>query len=129
MKLKEMKMNNYTAYVLDGGSRAALSERFPPKYEQFVGHHVTVQFGVSSDTEVPPPARLKVVGHIDSGDGLEALVVAVDGDTTRPDGKTYHITWSLTPGKYKPVDSNSLLESKRFTVVRSISFSAKPELL
>lgn len=120
---------NYTAYVLDNISRDALAQRFPPKYPKFVGHHVTVQFGVPADTEAPAPAQLKVVGYVDSGDGLEALVISVNGSNTRPDGKLYHITWSLESDKYKPVDSNTLLKAKRFTIIRSIPISTTPELL
>lgn len=130
MKIQEIIMeNNYTAYVLDQGSRDALEKRFPPKYPNFIGHHVTVQFGIPANSEPPPPAQLKVVGYADSGDGLEALVVSVNGSSTRPDGKIYHITWSLDTSKYKPVDSNELLKAKRFTIVRSIPINTKPELL
>lgn len=129
MKIQEITMNNYTAYVLDQSSRDALVQKFPPKYEKFIGHHVTVQFGIGKDAKVPAPAQLKVVGYVDSEDGLEALVVAVNGDTTRPDGKIFHITWSLDPTKYNPVDSNIVLKAKRFTVIRSIPIGTKPELL
>lgn len=121
--------NMYTAYVLDNASRLTLAEKFPPKYPNFIGHHVTVQFGVPKDTPPPPPANLKVVGYADSGDGLEALVVAVDGETERPDGKIYHITWSLDDTKYKPVDSNNLLASTKYTLKRAVPFQAQPEVL
>jgi len=130
MKIQEIAMtNNYTAYVLDQGSRDALEKKFPPKYPKFIGHHVTVQFPVDKDAQLPPPAQLKVVGYVDSGDGLEALVVAVDGNSQRPDGKIYHITWSLDPAKYSPSDSNAVLKAKRFTIMRSIPITTKPELL
>lgn len=122
-------MENYTAYVLDQNSRDALEKRFPPKYPKFIGHHVTVQFGVPADTEAPPAAQLKVVGYVDSGDGLEALVVSISGSTSRQDGKLYHITWSLDPEKYSPVDSNELFKTKRFTIIRSIPVTATPEVL
>ena len=129
MKVKEIIMENYTAYVLDQSSRDTLEKRFPPKYEKFIGHHITYQFGVPADNETPPPAHVKVVGYIDSGDGLEALVVAVNGSSTRPDGQIFHITWSLNPDKYKPVDSNQLLKQKRFTIIRAIPIATSPELL
>ncbi len=99
----------YTAYTLTEESRTALLEVFPPKYEKVIAHHITVEFGVPQDAEPPPEAELRVIGEGDTGDGLQALVVSIDGSTQRPDGKTYHITWSLDPEKYKPVDSNALL--------------------
>lgn len=122
-------MNTYTAYVLDDASRNMLAKRFPPKYPKFIGHHITVEFGVEKNTELPLDAQIKVVGYVDSGDGLEVLVTAVNNSTSRKDGKIYHITWSLDTDKYKPVDSNALLQSKRFTLVRSIPVATTPKLL
>jgi len=101
----------YTAHVLTDESRALLEEKYPPKYPKFIGHHTTVEFGVSEDAEVPPAAQVKVLGIVDSEDGLEALVVSVDGKKVRPDGNAYHITWSLDPEKYAPKDSNEMLKN------------------
>ncbi|RYD52515.1 MAG: hypothetical protein EOP60_10180 [Sphingomonadales bacterium] len=80
-------------WLLDEADRAALLERFPPAWPDVVAHHVTLQ----SYTEAPLPADTsgEVVGHVDDGAGLQALVVAIHGTTDRPDGSTYHITWSL----------------------------------
>lgn len=131
MKVQEILMEAYTAYVLDDASKNILAERFPPKYPEFIGHHITVEFGVPADTDVPVPANIKVIGYKDSGDGLEALVVSVNGSTRRPDGQTYHITWSLDRSKYSPVDSNGLLRADggRFTLVRTIPISTAPQTL
>jgi hypothetical protein len=131
MKLLDLKENSnmYTAYVLDKASRLTLAEQFPPIYSDFIGHHITVEFGVPKDTQPPPSAVLKVVGHVDSGDGLEALVVSVNGETQRPDGKVYHITWSLERGKYKPVDSNRIIATHGYKKVPAIAFSATPAVL
>jgi len=131
MKLTQLitEGNMYTAYVLTNEAREKLAEKFPPKYEKFVGHHVTVQFGVPAGTEAPDPAIVRVIGRADSGDGLEALVVSVDGTQERPDGKTYHVTWSLDPGKYKPVDSNNLVSSARFALSMPITVETVPQVL
>lgn len=131
MKLQDIltEGNMYTAYVLDDASRDKLAEKFPPKYEKFVGHHVTHEFGVPEGTEAPADVELAVVGRVDSGDGLEALVVKVGDTRERPDGSTYHVTWSLDPDKYKPVDSNALLKSKQFTLSQSTPITAKPSVL
>jgi hypothetical protein len=48
------------------------------------------------------------VGRADDGKSLECLVVQIDGTTDRPDGSTYHITWSLGPGR-KAKESNDVL--------------------
>jgi len=129
MKVQEILMEAYTAYVLDDASRELLAKRFPPKYPDFIGHHVTVQFGLPANAAPPSAAALKVVGYKDSGDGLEALVVTVNGSTDRPDGSTYHITWSLDRSKYKPVDSNKLLSGGRYTLIKSIPIQAAAQTL
>jgi len=75
-----------------------------------------VQFGNVTAEDIPDGKSIKVVGYVNSGDGLEALVVSVDGETTRPDGSVYHITWSLTNG-YKPVDSNKVIAERGYDVL------------
>lgn len=128
--MNEILTESYTAYALSQDTRQSLLTKFPPKYQKFIGSHITYQFGIKpTDTELPPQAQIKVIGYIDSGDGLEALVVSVNGSTTRPDGKTFHITWSLDPDMYKPVHTNDLLQKKRFTVIRAIPISGTPEFL
>lgn len=130
MFIKELLNEMYTAYVLSDESRKKLAERYPPKYSKFVGHHVTEQFGVKTGTETPEQADIEVVGYIDSQDGLEALVVAVNGSDQRPDGGTYHITWSLDPDKYSPKDSNMLIKVAGYDPVpTSISIHTVPQVL
>lgn len=87
-----------TGWKLTGESRHALLERYPPRYERVVADHVTLEPGASGDPP-PPPQTAAIVGHVDDGAGVEAFVVAIDGGTGRPDGGTWHITWSLSEGR------------------------------
>ena len=119
----------YTAHVLNEADRTGLMMKFPPKYSKWVGHHITVQFGVPADTEAPEQAEIKVVGYKDSGDGIEALVCSVNGETQREDGSTFHITWSLNPDTHKPVDSNKLLNNGRYQLVLPTTVDTTPEVL
>lgn len=120
----------YTAYVLSDETRNALAERFPPRYDKFIGHHITEAFGVPRGTSAPDPVDVEVVGYIDSEDGLEALVASVNGSTSRPDGSIYHITWSLDPESgYKPKHSNDLLKARGFLQVRPIPITVEPAVL
>jgi len=121
----------YTAYVLTDESRKLLIEKFPPKYSNVVAHHVTVNGSAKKDAELPEPAEVRVIGEADTGDGLQALVVSVDGTTRRPDGATYHITWSLEPDRYKPVDSNALIAdySNRWKITLATPIDTEPALL
>lgn len=109
----------YSAYVLTEDARDHLLSVFPPKYDRMVAHHVTYKF---PDTTLPPESDLSVVGFAE-GDGVQALVVAVNGSTRRPDGGTFHITWSLAVGK-KPVQSNDLLKSTHWQSVPAIPITA-----
>lgn len=121
----------YTAYVLTDEARNLLLEKFPPKYSKVIAHHVTVEFGVPADSEVPEDAEVKIIGEADSGDGLQALVAMVNGSTRRPDGGTYHVTWSLEPDRYKPVDSNELLADylRRWKISLATPVDVEPALL
>jgi hypothetical protein len=59
-----------------------------------------------------------IVGRADDGDSLECLVVALDGTTDRPDGSTYHITWSLGRGR-RAIESNDVLRELGWTPIPS----------
>jgi len=103
---------------------------FPPKYDDFIGHHVTVQFGVPKTAEKPDvPERIRVLGYVEDREGLEALIVCVNGSTKRDDGKTYHITWSLDRDKFSPKDSNDLIERKEYTLKLPIDIEVEPAVL
>jgi hypothetical protein len=53
----------------------------------------------------------EVVGRTDDERGVEAMVVAIDGTTDRPDGSTYHITWSLADGR-RARESNDVIRER-----------------
>ena len=101
-----------TGWKLPQVERELLLRRFPPKYAKVVADHVTLRVGATPDTPLPAkPESSAVVGRADDDDSLECLVVEMDGSTDRPDGSTYHITWSLGPGR-KARESNDLLRDQ-----------------
>lgn len=117
MRLDEITgaRRGYQAFELDAQSRSLLAQRFPPKFSEFIGHHITYAFGVMSDEPLPEADSFRVVGYACDENGLEALVVEVNGTTTRPDGSTFHITWSLDrDAGFKPVNSNHLIKRSGF---------------
>lgn len=103
----------YTGWLLDPRDRTALLARFPPAYPEVVAHHVTQKFG---DQAAAPPSETagEVVGVADDGCGVQALVVRIAGVTDRPDGSTYHITWSLGPGR-EAYESNAVIARRGWT--------------
>jgi len=94
-----MAQDPVTGWKLPPEDRARLLEAIPPHFTNLVADHVTLQTGTGADTPLPPRTSATVLGEIDDGEGVQALVVAIAGSTSRPDGGTYHITWSLAPGR------------------------------
>jgi len=106
------KPGTVTGWKLVRDERDTLLQRFPPKYDNVIAAHVTLRTGATLQTPLPrTPGSARIVGHADDGDGLECMVVELDGTTDRPDGSTYHITWSLGPGR-KARESNDVLRDK-----------------
>lgn len=103
----------YTGWLVDPDDRARLLERFAPRYPQVVAHHVTLKFG---DRQATPPTETagEIVGEADDGAGVQALVVRIGGTTHRPDGSTYHITWSLGLGR-QAKESNDVIAGRGWT--------------
>jgi hypothetical protein len=103
----------YTGWLVDPGARPALLARFPPRYGVVVAHHVTLTFG---DRTAQPPGAVtaEIIGEADDGAGVQALVVAIGGSPARPDGGTFHITWSLAPGR-EARESNEVIAAHGWT--------------
>ena len=103
-----------TGWKLDRGEREALLARFPPQWPDVIADHVTLESG--TDAPLPPPVRATIVGEVSDGEGLQAMVVAIDGSTDRPDESVYHSTWSLDRARgRKPVESNQVIRSLGWT--------------
>ena len=115
-------------YELDKESKAMLMEMFPPKYPEAKYDHVTICMGDINAIPPKPAQKVEVVGIADDGNGIEVLIVNINGTPLRNDGKHWHITASYDssklapasfdifakPGKekekpYKPVTSNGFL--------------------
>ena len=95
-------------WKLHRDQRRELLQRFPPTFAQAVADHVTLAAGAAPDAPLPQESHGQIVGRAEDGEGVEAMVVAIDGTTDRPGGGTYHITWSLGEGR-KAVESNDVI--------------------
>ena len=94
------------------GERGQLLRRFAPRYRDVIADHVTLETNAEAKPR-PSPIEAAIAGHADDGDSLECMVVTIDGTTDRPDGSTFHITWSLDKAKgRKARESNDLLRDK-----------------
>ena len=98
-------------WKLDPEQRRELLQQFPPRFRNVVADHVTLQGKAADNATLPEEAQGEIVGRVADGSGVEAMVVAIDGTTDRPDGSTYHITWSLEEGRTAQ-ESNDVLASQ-----------------
>jgi len=105
------KPGSVTGWKLPRDERVQLLERFPPKYQNVIADHVTLRAGATRSTPLPRKPEARIVGVADDGKSLECLVVELDGTTDRPDGSTYHVTWSLGPGR-EARQSNDVLREQ-----------------
>ncbi len=102
------KPGTVTGWKLHRTEREQLLKDHPPRYEQAVADHVTLEVG---GKQVPAEVKAAIVGRTDDESGVEAMVVTIDGSVDRPDGSTYHITWSLGPGR-RARESNDVLKQR-----------------
>ena len=101
------KPGSVIGWLLAEDDREKLLQQFPPKFEKTLAHHVTLKSEAERDP-LPNDVKAEVVGRTDDESGVEAMVVAIDGTTGRPDGSTYHITWSLGDGR-RARESNNVI--------------------
>ena len=106
-----MANGNVTGWKLPQSERKRLLERFPPRYERTIADHVTLNVGDGGNAPLPDADRGAVVGRADDCESLECLVVEIEGTTDRPDGSTYHITWSLGVER-RAKESNDVLREQ-----------------
>ncbi|HEX4739245.1 MAG TPA: hypothetical protein VH331_16975 [Allosphingosinicella sp.] len=106
--------DSVTGWKLDRDQRAELLQQFPPRYANVVADHVTLQSKASANAPLPDEDLGEIVGRADDGKGVEAMVVRIAGTTDRPDGSTYHITWSLADGR-RAKESNDVIAAHGLT--------------
>jgi hypothetical protein len=115
----------FIGWLLEARARARLLKAFPQRYERLVADHVTLDAHAPADAAAPGSEPAQVVGEADDGDGLQALLVSLGGTTDRPDGGTYHITWSLGPGR-EPVESNQVIAERGWRATPPIAIDLRP---
>lgn len=103
-------MVHITGWMLDLEDQQRLLDRFAPRFPDVIANHVTLDAGASASTPLPTETTGEVVGEIDDGAGVQALVVRIGGTTDRPDGSTYHSTWSIDRARNRhAIESNDVI--------------------
>ncbi|MBA3676593.1 MAG: hypothetical protein H0W74_04225 [Sphingosinicella sp.] len=107
---KAGKGGRVIGWKLDPNQRKELLQQFPPQFSEIVADHVTLAAKVAGNAELPTETYGEIVGRIDDGEGVEAMIVEIDGTSDRPDGSIFHITWSLSPGR-QARESNEMIRA------------------
>jgi hypothetical protein len=106
---------HFSGWNLDRTERADLLKDFPPHYGDVIADHVTLETG-KTKRPAPPPVDANIVGCADDGRGVQAFVVEIDGSSRRPDGSTFHVTWSIERKKgRRAVESNDVIRERGWT--------------
>jgi hypothetical protein len=106
------KPRSVIGWKLDRSEREQLLRKFPPRYRDVIADHVTLETEAERK-RLPDAVDAAIVGRADDGESLECMVVTIGGTTDRPDGSTFHVTWSLDKAKgRKARESNDLLRDK-----------------
>lgn len=116
---------SYVGWKLPEADRQRLLALVAPAYPNVRAHHVTLAFGVRRGYPLPGETAGRIVGVADDGSGVQALVVEIGGTTRRPDGSTYHITWSLAPGRAAK-ESNRVIAARGWTPVPPVGIGLEP---
>ena len=104
------KPGTVIGWKLDRAQRDELLQQHPPRYGNPVADHVTLETDAAAKP-LPREVTAAIVGRTDDERGVEALVVTIDRTVDRPDGSTYHITWSLADGR-RARESNDVLKER-----------------
>ena len=120
-------VNGYSAYNLTDDARRKVLGRFPSKHcERVIADHVMHEAPVAFDSQLPPPAKVCVVGYAQD-EYMEVAVVEVSGSTRRSDGETYHITLSLDTANRRPEDAKRLL-ARGWDRIEPFQISVRPAI-
>ena len=118
-------IKGYTAYKLTNSGRDAVLAKIKTQYEDVICDHITVLFAVDG-LAMPADAVLQIYA-VASSENVQTVLVAVDGEVKRADGKFYHLTLSVdrenggSPGKSKDVIKNF-----QWTIFPPVVISAMP---
>lgn len=99
-------------WKLDEEQRGQFLRQFPPQFRNVVADHVTLRSKAASDAQLPKESEGEIIGRVSDNRGVEALIVSIEGTSDRPDGSTYHITWSLEDGRHGRESNDVLREQK-----------------
>ncbi len=122
-----MTQGRTIGWLVDEAQRVELLRQFAPAYANVVAHHVTL--ASKSPDPLPEPSVGEIVGMADDGEGVQAMVVSIDGTTDRPGGGTFHITWSLAEGRRARESNDAIGQGGWTAIALPVPVTLHPALL
>lgn len=121
-------MGDVIGWKLDPEQRGRLLDQLAPHWPDVIADHVTLQAKAPEAAPLPEPKAADIIGEVDDGHGLQAMVVRIDGTTARPGGGTYHITWSLdrSRGRHAEESNDVLAERGWITLPEPVPLDLHP---
>jgi len=121
-------LTQYLAFKLSPGAQMDVLQAFPPRFAEVRADHVTIAYGVSEDYPLAQKnvnwRTLTAIAYI-CDHSLEALIVAVDGDVKRPDGKFFHLTLSKASDR-SSFESNAIAQERsKWKLIPALNLSGK----
>lgn len=105
----------YVALNLTEASRQQIWARFPPKFQEIKADHVTYDFGVDADVELPEISDVSAFAYV-CDESLEALIVSVNGSTQRLN-RIFHITLSRAEDRQSSESNRLALHTNKWRLV------------
>lgn len=124
MKIPENVEDLYLAFVLTDECRKELLKLYPNRFDVVKCDHVTIQYDINKEElkkfqPIFDANEFKLNGFIEA-DGIDLFRVTVDGNSQRPDGNFYHLTFTRTKERASS-DSNKVLAGE---IISSGNFHA-----
>lgn len=95
-----------------------------------IADHVTFASSVEPERALPTMISGEIIGRVDDGAGIEAMIVRIGDTTDRPDGSTWHITWSLDrQAGPRAVESNDIIARLPWTPIEPMTVTLVPAVL
>lgn len=89
--------STYRAYMLKDADRERLLQMFPPTHPRVIADHISAESLNMMHLVKDGPAKAEVIGYADH-EGVQSLIVRVNGKELTGNGTPFHISWSSNPG-------------------------------
>lgn len=108
-------------WKLRASERLSLLELLPVQFDDIIADHITYSSGNDFANLLPELRTAFIIGHSSDNLGVQAMIIKINESIFRPDGKIFHITWSLDlSSNRRPAESNHVIMENGWNRFESI---------